>query len=141
MKNKNSKEKKKPAAKKPAAGKKVINNSTKNNKTKQKSEFRVPNKRPNDTQPIHPLYIYKKRGKSMFGLAITHDEKGANRSKTKALDKNPNPKDDRQARIKKKAEVHDEKNLGPRLKGWSFWTQKDRDTVNALIRQNNTERQ
>ena len=122
---------KNPATNKPAAGNHTVN------KSKHKSEFRYPKKRPDDTQQSHPHYIYKKQGHDLFGLEITHDSSGSNRSKTKGLEKNPNPKDNRPARIKKKAKIKSEKDFGPRLKGWKFWTKKDQDTVNELIKKNN----
>ena len=120
--------KKAPVAAKNAAGEKT---------EKRRSEFRYPKKRPNDTTTLHPMYIYKKRGKNLVGLEITHDRKGANHSKTVKLEKNPNPRDSVNARIKKKAQEKSEKDFGERLKGWSFQTEKDKKTVNEIIKQNN----
>ena len=73
-------------------------------------------------------------------LEITHDRSGANRSKSRPLDKNPNPKDPEKARVMKKATVKNEKDMGARLKGWGFQTKKDRETVSQIIQENNKKR-
>lgn len=130
--SKKSREEKKTSKRKPtvkAAGKKE--------KKKSLSDFRYPKAKPEDTRISHPRYIYKKSGNKYTGLSITHDEKGSNRSKTKPLEKNPNPNDSRPARISKKAEEFLDKDLGPRLKGWRFWSRKDKEIVLKIIEENN----
>lgn len=129
---------KKPAPKKPKKqNKKPVTAKPATGKTKKLSEFRYPKRKPNDNGPLHPRYIYKGEGDDFFGLEITHDRSGANRSKTKPLIENPNPKDAEKARIKKKAERKSKKDFGERLKGWGFRNKKDRETVQEIIAKNN----
>ncbi len=72
---------------------------------------------------------------------ITHDKNNSNRSKLKKLEQNPNPKDTRQAKISKKAETRNITDYGPRLSGWGFRTKKDKETVAAIIKENNQKEQ
>ena len=46
----------------------------------------------------------------------------------------------KKAYIKKKAEKKKAEDFGPRLKGWKFWSKKDKDTVIEIIEKNNKKR-
>lgn len=109
-------------------------------KVRKTSEFRFPKVRPGDKTPNHPHYVYRKQGKEMTMLEITHDKSGSNRSKSRPLEKNPNPKDTQKARVMRKAIVKNERDMGERLKGWKFQTKNDRETVNKIITENNKKR-
>lgn len=114
-------------------------NSQKN--TKRLSDFRYPKRRPNDKQPLHPVYIFEREEDFFKFLGITHDTNSSNRSKVKPLEHNPNPKEKgKKAYIKKKAEKKKAEDFGPRLKGWKFWSKKDKDTVIEIIEKNNKKR-
>lgn len=120
MSKKNASKKQKPAAK-PAAGKSA-------------SEFRFL-KVPRDIEERHPRHIYKKKGTDAYALVITHDKHNSN--KTKPLLMNPNPKDDRPAKVKKKAEIRPLSQFAERQKGWSIRCKQDKETITALIKENN----
>ena len=110
-------------------------------KEKRLSEFRYPKKRPNDNQIIHPVYVFKKIEDFFIFFGLTHDSNKSNRSKVKALEYNPNPKKrGEKAYIKKKAEKKKSEDFSPRLKGWQFWSKKDKDLVQELVKKNNKKR-
>ena len=122
-----------------SAPKKTVNKKPVAKRTtgkKSLSEFRFL-KKPKNENERHPRFIYKKKDNKFTGLFVTHDKNDSNRSKVRRLEKNPNPKDERPAKISKKSETRNVTDYGPRLSGWRFHTKKDKETVNAIIKENN----
>ena len=78
-----------------------------------KDEFR----RNKDTQ--HPAYIYARVGNEYKFLGITHSSV-TNGVKNIKLDKNPNPKDNRTAFVRPKAERENQNRFKKKSVGWKM---------------------
>lgn len=81
----------------------------------------------------HPRFFFKKIGRRLFGLGITHGERkdGLNTIKL-AKNPEPHPTNKKAARIVPKIEEVPERYLSNRLIGWAF-SEEDEKTVNDLI--------
>ena len=94
-------------------------------KNKQKrNEFRKNNSKDGRG---HPSYIYARQGDDYFYLGLTHSPitKGV---KNIELEKNPDPKDKRQAYVRPKAEKKNKSSFGKKLIGW-FFSDNDKEKI------------
>lgn len=79
----------------------------------------------------HPAYIYKKVGRKYVYVGITHAEI-TDGTKNIKLEKNPNPKDQKDAYLRPKSEKQKENKFSKKpYKGWSF-TKKDKIKVEKI---------
>ncbi len=91
-----------------------------------KNEFR----RNKDTR--HPAYIYAKIGHTYKFLGLTHSPITDNVKNIK-LDKNPNPKDNRQAYVRSKLGKANQSRFKQKEKGWKL-SKKDKDKIQPYLK-------
>ena len=78
----------------------------------------------------HPTYVYAKVGKEFKYIGITHSAitKGV---KNIRLEQNPNPKDNKPAYVRPKAQKADRSRFGKGLNGWKF-SERDKAKIKTL---------
>lgn len=98
-------------------------------KIEKRNEFRKKNSKDGRG---HPTYIYARQGDEYKYIGITHADitKGV---KNIPLEKNPNPKDDKKAFFRPKAEKHHKSSFGKKLKGW-FLSDKDKENMKKYLK-------
>jgi len=67
----------------------------------------------------HPTYIYARRGDDFYYIGLTH-AKITNGVKNIKLERNPNPKDKREAYFIPRSQSNKKASFGKKLKGWHF---------------------
>lgn len=83
----------------------------------------------------HPQYVYDEKGRKYKIIGITSSAK-TNGVENIPLNKNPEPKNTKQAYLRPKPDVVDKGVENVRLKGWKF-TGKDKEKVRLIIETHN----
>jgi hypothetical protein len=83
----------------------------------------------------HPVYIYDKEKKKYFFVGTTHSEfTSGMRNIELENDPNPNPKERKKSYIRPKPDEAEVRKFGGRLEGWRFRGEKDKKSVDEVIK-------